>query len=215
MKKYLAMLLALVMVLALTACGETAAPQKQEDSAPAQEQTAPAQESSGETAAPAGSRMEVFVAKYIASGEGYTMVFKMDGNETTAAYKGDNMYMTFEAEGTKAILIKNGDALYLLMPDEKMGIKMDAAPEGMEDISEEMDAQGDYTTGEMEMDGKSYYYEEYTDADGTARYLFDGDMLRYIVATSGSETTQLEIVSVEKGADDSLFTVPDGYNIMG
>ena len=217
MKKLFALLLALVMVLALMGCGQTAAPAKEEpkSDAPAASENAetPAAEPAAEPEI-SGSRLEAFSLKYHTT-TGYTAVFRYEGNDITTVCKGDNFYMDTKTDEGNAILIKNGDGIYMLSPDEKVGVKMSELPDEMEDFSEDIEVEGDYTTGEMDVEGKSYYYEEFTDEDGTTRYCFDGDMLRYIVYNENGETTQVELVSISLDVDESLFTVPGDYTIMG
>lgn len=83
-----------------------------------------------------------------------------------------------------------------------------------------------YETGEEEIKGKKYYYEEYSNASAfyffinandeesiKTRFYFDGDELVYIKNISSEEDVEEELLktNIEYDVDENLFIIPDSY----
>ena len=153
------------------------------------------------------------------SGGAYTMEMKAEYQGTTttmtSAVKDGMIYSKSEMDGATSIMIMKDDAQYLLDPNTKSCMKMDILESSTVEMFSEEAANYEtaVNTGSEELYGKTYDFEEF-DVDGTTvKYYFDGKDLKYIVTSMEGETYTAEIVSMEKGADDSLFEVPGGYTI--
>ena len=154
----------------------------------------------------------------------YTMESKYDVDgmtvESFAAMDGNLMYSKTTMDGMESILLLLEDSQYILDPASKIAIKMSLGADGggldMQAMfaEEEANYETAVSTGDMEVNGKTYFYEEFTVEDSSVKYCFDGDDLKYILTAMDGTTYTMEIVSMEKGADASLFVLPDGYEVM-
>ena len=217
MKKILAILLSLIMVFSLVACGgggeEPAGGEEVNNQVENQEQQ---QE---EIPAASTKTLEYF-QKFLSGGE-YTMEMKTtaEGMEMTmkSAYKGDMIYSESEYAGQKSIMVMKDGYQYIIDHSSKTVMKMQVVDNGavMDMFADEA---ANYETaaasGEMEYNGKSYDYEEFTVEGETVQYLFDGDELKFIKATVEGEEGVVEILSLEKGADAKLFEIPEDYQVI-
>lgn len=111
MKKLIAMLLALVMLLALCACGQTAAPAEQSTAAPAEEPTAePVEEPTDDVGEPVNLIFSIAAVPTDAHGAAQK-VFKetlesiSGGNMTVECYDSGTLY----GQDTEHDALKNGD----------------------------------------------------------------------------------------------------------
>lgn len=208
MKKAIGILLAVLLILnlsiLLTACGGSGGNAEGGDTG----------------GADAANKTMAYFNEYV-SGGAYTMEMKTnyDGTETTmyAAYDNGNMYSESEMDGTKSIMIIKDEYQYILDPNTKTCMKMSVtSSEQVAEMFSEEAAQYEVTadTGTMDIDGKSYDYEAFEVEGETVKYCFDGDDLKYIVMNMEGSEYIAEIISMEKGADASLFEVPDGYTVM-
>ncbi len=138
--------------------------------------------------------------------------------------KDDLFYADATVSGEKILMIRNADGFYMLMPSMMLGLKSTDSSEmdqAIEDIGLFVDIGEDakeekFTTGEMEVDGTKYYYEEFegSEEDGNARFLFEEEDLRYIVLMNGEEIgDKIKIYTLDTQIDDALFKVPEGYTI--
>jgi len=69
-------------------------------------------------------------------------------------------------------------------------------------------------TGTVDIGGVTYEYEEFVVEDTNVKYCFDGSDLKYIITTMDGREYTMEIISMEKGVDATLFEIPDGYTMM-
>ena len=138
----------------------------------------------------------------------------------TQSFKYGNSYIDATAEGEQIVMITKGNEFYMLFPAEKSGIGGTGEGDTEEqDLFVDFSHDDDYTTGEMTIEGKSYYYEEYVEDDGEngtvpVRYCFDGDMLAYIVNYVDEQESFMKVTSFDENVSDSLFEVPSDYEIM-
>lgn len=67
---------------------------------------------------------------------------------------------------------------------------------------------GVFQTGEAEINGEACHFEEFTGPDGKVTYCLSGGGLRYIILSSRSTRTEIEV-----SASDSAthFIIPEGY----
>ena len=154
----------------------------------------------------------------------YTMEskYEMEGMtvESFAAVDGNLMYSKTNMDGMESILLLLEDSQYILDPASKIAIKMSLGADGggldMQAMfaEEEENYEAAVSTGDMDVDGKTYFYEEFTVEDSSVKYCFDGDDMKYILTEMEGTTYTMEIVSMEKGADADLFVLPDGYEVM-
>ena len=218
MKKLIAILLSLIMVFSLAACGgggeEPAGGEEVNNQVENQE------EQQQEEIPAASTKTLAYFQKFLSGGE-YTMEMKTtaEGMEMTmkSAYKGDMIYSESEYAGQKSIMVMKDGYQYIIDHSSKTVMKMQVV-----DNSAVMDMFADeaanYETaaasGEMEYNGKSYDYEEFTVEGETVQYLFDGNDLKIMKANVMGTESIVEIISLEKGADAKLFEIPEDYQMI-
>ncbi len=218
MKKILALLLVFGLIFGLAACGgEKGGSNDPQQGSSGQSEPAPQ---------PAGSRMIALYENCIEDGD-YGMGIEFMEGETSGqmytAVKGDWTYVRMEAEGDVMVFLENDDGLFMISPNEKQALSLgeatDESPTEESDMLEDFDKDEEFTTGEMEVDGQKYYYEEFTDKDEegneyAVRYLFDGEDLKYMISYDEEDPVTVKVVSFDKEADASLFTIPGDYEIV-
>lgn len=59
--------------------------------------------------------------------------------------------------------------------------------------------------------GKEYYGEHFAGYGESITYCYDGDTLKYILSDVGGIIYTVGVISLEKGADESYFMLPDDY----
>ena len=219
MKKLFAILLSLIMVFSLAACGgggeEPAGGEEVNNQAENQEE-----QQQEEKLPEASTKTLAYFQKFLSGGE-YTMEMKTtaEGMEMTmkSAYKGDMIYSESEYAGQKSIMVMKDGYQYIIDHSSKTVMKMQVV-----DNSAVMDMFADeaanYETaaasGETEYNGKSYDYEEFTVEGETVQYLFDGNDLKIMKANVMGTESIVEIISLEKGADAKLFEIPEDYQMI-
>ena len=209
-----AFLMAFVMAFSLTACGGggeagTTEPEQKEAEAVVEDVF--------------GTKTMTYFHKYMLDGA-YTMEsrYEMDGMtvESFSAVDGNLMYTRTKMDGMESIMILLEDAQYILDPASKIAIKMSIGAEGggldMQAMFAEEEANYEVavSTGDVEVNGKTYFYEAFNVEDVDVKYCFEGDDMKYILTEMEGMTITMEIVSMEKGADASLFVLPGGYEVM-
>ncbi len=217
MKKLIAILLSLIMVFSLAACGGGG-----EESAGGEEvnNQVENQEQQQEEIPAASTKTLAYFQKFLSGGE-YTMEMKTaaEGMEMTmkSAYKGDMIYPESEYAGQKSNMVMKDGYQYIIDHSSKTVMKMQVVDNGavMDMFADEA---ANYETavasGETEYNGKSYDYEEFTVEGETVRYLFDGNDLKIMKANVMGTESIVEIISLEKGADAKLFEIPEDYQMI-
>ncbi len=217
MKKLIAILLGIIMIFSLAACGGGETPSGGEEvNNPVENQEQQQQEEM-----PAASTKTLgYFQKFLSGGE-YTMEMKTtaEGVEMTmkSAYKGDMIYSESEYGGQKSIMVMKDGFQYIIDHSTKSVIKMQVLDNGAV-IDMFADEAENYetavATGTTEYNGKTYDYEEFTVMDETVQYLFDGNDLKVMRASVMGAESVVEILSVEKGADATLFEIPEDYQVI-
>jgi len=206
--------MALLMALSMAACGNS---EVEETTEPIQKETEVISE------IVYGTKTMAYFHKYLLDGA-YTMEskYEMDGItvESFAAVDGNQMYSKTSMDGVESILILQEDAQYILDPASKIAIKMSIGAENGGLNTKEMFAEEEenyevaLSTGDMDINGKTYFYEEFIVDDYSVKYCFDGNDMKYILTEMDGTTYTMEIISMEKGADSDLFTIPADYQVM-
>ncbi len=218
MKKLLTLLLCVTFLFSLTACKEEPS-SGGEDALPTEERYEK-EDNITEEEYEAATKTLAYFNKVLSGGE-YTMeyVTYADGMEMKAksAYKADMIYSESEYEGIKSVMIMKDGYQYIIDDSTKTCIKMQiidtAAAADM--FAEEAESyETALNTGTTEYKGKEYYYEEFELMDEKTQYLFDGNDLKIMKASVMGIESIVEIVSLEKGADSSLFEIPEDYQII-
>ncbi len=215
MKKLLAILISLLMVFSLVACGGGG-----EDPAGGEEVQNQVENQQEEQMPEASTKTLAYFQKFLSGGE-YTMEMKTsaEGIEMTmkSAYKGDMIYSESEYGGQKNIMVMKDGFQYIIDHSSKTVMKMQVLDNGavMDMFADEAE---NYETavasGTTEYNGKSYDCEEFTVMDETVQYLFDGNDLKIMKASVMGTESVVEIISLEKGADASLFEIPEDYQLI-
>ncbi len=206
--------MALLMALSMAACGNS---EVEETTEPIQKETEVISE------IVYGTKTMAYFHKYLLDGA-YTMEskYEMDGItvESFAAVDGNQMYSKTSMDGVESILILQEDAQYILDPASKIAIKMSIGAENGGLNTKEMFAEEEenyevaLSTGDMDINGKTYFYEEFIVDDYSVKYCFDGDDMKYILTEMDGTTYTMEIINMEKGADSDLFIIPADYQVM-
>ena len=109
------------------------------------------------------------------------------------------------------VILRTPDKNYLLYPELNNYMEFDGTPY-TNTISFPVD---EFKTGTIKINGRDYYYEEYTDNNITYRYCFDDDgELKFDISTSVSGTITTRRIEYSKDVDYSLFTIPDNYELV-
>ena len=213
MKKLIAILLGIIMVFSLAACGgNTENPSGGEEvNNEVQQQEEQVSEASTKTLA--------YFQKFLSGGE-YTMEMKTTAEGMTVvvktSYKGDATYSESEFDGQKSCVLLKDDFQYIIDHNAKTVMKISALEATVQDVF--ADEAANYETaassGTTEYNGKSYDYEEFTVEGETVQYLFDGADLKIIKANVMGTESVVEIISLEKGADAKLFEIPEDYQMI-
>lgn len=218
MKKLIAILLGVIMVFSLVACGgNTEKPSGGEE---VNNQVENQEEQQQEEIPAASTKTLAYFQKFLSGGE-YTMEMKTtaEGMEMTmkSAYKGDMIYSESEYAGQKSIMVMKDGYQYIIDHSSKTVMKMQVVDNGavMDMFADEA---ANYETaaasGETEYNGKTYDYEEFTVEGETVQYLFDGNDLKIMKANVMETESIVEILSLEKGADAKLFEIPEDYQMI-
>ena len=216
MKKLIAILLGVIMVFSLAACGgNTEKPSGGEEVNNNQ-----IEQQQEEQIPEASTKTLAYFQKFLSGGE-YTMEMKTtaEGMEMTmkSAYKGDMIYSESEYAGQKSIMVMKEGYQYIIDHSSKTVMKMQVVDNGavMDMFSDEA---ANYETaassGTTEYNGKTYDYEEFTVEGETVQYLFDGNDLKIMKANVMGTESIVEIISLEKGADAKLFEIPEDYQMI-
>lgn len=169
----------------------------------------------------------------IFSGEDYVMTLKGktdigEGEEEvtmTVASKGENIYMDVSAPSQHATIMYKNGTTYIISHDEEACVTMQGKDEETfnEDSTfiskeelQELEKQ-EYKIGKETIDGTEYEYEEFKNDEEniTDRYYFSNSDLKYIKSIDEEGNEELmEIVKLSSEVDDSLFSIPTGYEVM-
>ena len=243
MKKLLALILALVLVLSLAACGggddkqsgnENNPPssgQQQEQNTPdlddgenkGVEDASDTQQDGGTTdlSGYLGTKTGKFYSRF-ADGRMYMEYeTEMEGQTMTmiSATDGDRTYSETRMGGTSmGVSIMIGEDMYTIDHASKMVIKMSLGADTQTiagAVLEESDVDmGDLKTGTREIDGKTYDTEEWIVEGASSIMCFDGDELAYMIGAFEGEEMVMKIVEASDKVDDSLFEIPEDYTVM-
>ena len=127
------------------------------------------------------------------------------------------MYSESNMDGMKSVMVMKDGYQYIIDEASKMVMKTQITDNAaLTDMfaSDAADYETAVSSGTTEYNGKSYDYEEFTVEGETVQYLFDGDELKFIKATVEGEESIVEIISLEKGADEGLFEIPEDYQVI-
>ncbi len=220
MKKLILVLFLLVigmtMALFLTACGGDS--ESSEGDAGGEASAEAVQEEAAVEDA-ASTKTLAYFNKYV-SGGAYTMEMKAEYQGTTttmtSAVKDGMVYSKNEMDGVTSIMIMKGDEQYLLDPSTKTCMKMSVLTGDVAEMfsDEAANYETAVNTGSEEINGNTYDFEEFQVEDTSVKYYFDGKDLKYIVTSMEGESYTAEIISLEKGADASLFEIPNDYSVI-
>ena len=136
-----------------------------------------------------------------------------------SASNGDRTYSETKMGGASlGVNIMVGEDMYTIDHASKTVIKMSLQANAQTiagEVLEESDVDmGGFKTGTREIDGKTYDTEELIVEGASAIYCFDGDDLAYIVSSFEGQEAVMKIVEATDKVDDSLFEIPEDYNMM-
>ncbi len=216
MKKWLILLFTLVMIFSFAGCGG------EESEAPADDpvqQEAPAEPE--ELDGFAGTKTGKFYSQFADKKMYMEYETEVEGQQITAitATNGDKTYSESKIGGdTVGVSIIDGDVMYTIDHSSKMVIKMALQADAQTmaaDIMEESDVNMDeLKTGKRTVDGKEYDTEEWHIEGGASIMCFDGDRLAYIIGEVEGTEVIMKIVKISNEVDESLFEIPDDYQMM-
>ena len=218
MKKWLILLLSMTMLFAFSGCGGDGEPAPSDGEQVQQEETA---EEPEELSGFAGTKTGAFYSLF-ADGKMYIEYeTEVEGQVMSmiSATNGDKIYSESRIGGeTAGVSIIDGDVVYAIDHASKMVVKMALQADAQTmaaDILEEEDVNLEtMKTGTRTIDGKAYDTEEWIVEDGASIMCFDGDDLKYIVGIYDGEEIVMKVIEVSDEVDDSLFVIPDDYEMM-
>jgi len=230
MKKFLAAIVAMMLVLSLVSCDDKKDKKNKEETSEtsndsndkSEAKSTPNNKKPGESSAKDDAKKSTASTKLmrfyedLLLDENVTAIMKsnMMGNEVVLTYvRSGDMYYSESKNGPIVMKqIVRDDTQYIIYPGNQIvSVPLKGMPIKPEVINE---AEKEYyekasTSGTTEYNGKSYYYEEFEVAGATARYLFEGDDLKYIIENMAGMELVCEM-SVSSKVDSSLFEVPEG-----
>ena len=221
LKKLFAILLALILIFAMTACGG-------DDPAPGGEEAVePGGDEGNEEEIPEelkgylGTKTGKFYSQFTDDKMYMEYEMEMEGMKMTmiSASKGDKTYSETIIDGVSSgVSIMDGETMYTIDHASKMVMKMELTADAQTiagEILEEEDVDmADLKTGTYTIDGKTYDTEEWV-VDGAASIMcFDGDDLAYMVGVFEGEEMIMKIVEISDKVDDKLFEIPEDYALM-
>lgn len=244
MKRFFTLLLALMLLLSLAACssGDDDKTPSGGDTPPASSQQAPSSGSkpdapsttpdpdpaSGEDPSAAGDLngwLTTKTGKFYSQFTGGRMYMEYETEQegmvmtVISATSGDKTYSETQMDGqSMGISIIDGEDMYVIDHASKMIMKMSLQASGqemMDTMLEEEDVDpADLVAGTREIDGKTYDTEEWAVADGKSILCFDGDQLAYMIGEYEGMEMVIKVIKVSGQVDDSLFELPEGYQMM-
>lgn len=126
------------------------------------------------------------------------------------AYDGDDYAMKTMTDGIESHMILKEKKLYMIDHVEKMVLIINS-----DDYDEDMDIETEGLTfisdGTKDFLGKSYPYEEYSVADGTINYFFEGKKLVGMIIDVEGLVQVLEILEMSENYPAGIFTIPADY----
>lgn len=117
------------------------------------------------------------------------------------------------------MIIKDG-FMYYIMHDAKQYTKMSLQPdtkqEMLADFTDEDYASKLVGSGEKELNGTKYYYEEFNFDESISTLYFDNDNLKYIETsyTDGTPNTLIQVVEISNNVKSSLLNIPSDYTSL-
>ncbi|MGI6721125.1 MAG: hypothetical protein ACOX4I_00995 [Anaerovoracaceae bacterium] len=137
--------------------------------------------------------------------------------------KGEKTYVKASSSGNEIIFIDDDKDYYILSPATKTAVQTDDDTTGLEDAVEtfteipKMIKNAKFKEGTREIGGKTYDTEtlkkDSDDSDESVVFCFDGNDLKYIIASEDGNTVQMKINTLDNKVKDSVFKVPEDYTV--
>ncbi|MCL1803468.1 MAG: hypothetical protein FWG30_07495 [Eubacteriaceae bacterium] len=139
--------------------------------------------------------------------------FEMSGSVFA---KGGSYLMQMQGTPIAMKVLIKGDEAYMINDEAKTAISMSLGSIGV-DMSvamSDMPKASAVSSGEAELDGKKYKYEEYDTGNGIGRFYYDGNSVIAIETNSGDDASMImKISNTSNTVDSSLFEIPSDYTI--
>lgn len=147
----------------------------------------------------------------------YLWVISFSGETLTMATKnGVNYNKTENSESTEVQIYKDAK-VYRVYDANKAYMVYDDTENDcfrVETLKSTGINKDNFKSGKNTVEGKEYYYEEFTAENGQDRYYFDGDELKFIEFIQAGTSTFIKIETAMNSADDSLFVIPEDYELV-
>jgi len=241
MKRFLILALALTLALSLAAClkqeekpsgNGTSPPVTQQTTAPGSQQTTPGTQPTTPGTQPTesepsggdiGSWLDTKIGQFYSqftSGKMYMEYeSEMEGMLITviSATDGDKVYSSSKIDGQiVGETVIDGEYMYAIDHESQTIIKMhNDEPNDTDTLLEEEELDLDtLVKGTRVIEGKTYYTEEWTMDNDKTTLCFDGDKLAYIFYEYEGMELTIKILKVSAQVDESLFQLPEGYQMI-
>lgn len=222
MKRLLTVLIALLMVVSLSGCGNTDTNKDPNTNDPSVSEVNKDPVDVVDMNTYLGTKTGKFYSQFTDGKMYLEYEMEMEGTLITviSATEGDKVYSETLMGGMSAgVTIMDGADMYVIDHASKMVIKManavgQEAMAGTSVIEEEDVDMGDLVRGTREIDGKKYDTEEWIVDGDSAVMCFDGDDLVYIISGFEGEEMMMKIAKFDKKVDPKLFEIPDDYTMM-
>lgn len=132
----------------------------------------------------------------------------------------DNQNFATDIKDAGYGIIVKDNFMYYILHDAKQYTKMTLDPnvkqEMLANFSDDTYVDKFITSGEKELNGTKYYYEEFSFEKEKTTLYFKGDEIKYIESQylDGSSPTLMQIVEISDKANSALFEIPATYNGM-
>lgn len=197
-RRYLTILMALLLALCFAACGST---------------------SEGI------SRTQALFSKYSKeTGVHLGLSMENDGMDTLVElYQlGDNLSLDVTVGEDRFVYIVKDNTLTVLDPANQVSEQMEITDEvqgfletissGVDNILSLGQADVEYQKGTVTIDGVKYETEEVVNDGSTVKFEYrDDGTLAYIITLDGATETEIRITAFDGNVEESRFDIPDGY----
>jgi len=169
-----------------------------------------------------GDYTSEFLSKYIEDGSYYIVQNSIIDGKVTKVEIAVSGEKASEKVGTQVKVI-DGDKLFYVIHDSKAVLTSpvaDSMKEGFTDfISVKTSAEAGsalQNTGEEEVQGEKFKFEEFKNADGViAKYYYDDVTLRYVNITKADGANELiQVEKISEKIPDDMFKVPSDYIVQ-
>ena len=228
MKKSIQMFLVLFLVLGLCGCAdgkETDNPIQNDDIAVQNNDSQQSDENSQQNSEELSAWMKTKTGQFYSQFKDgkMTMEYEMEAEgmvmRVLSVTSGAKVYSETTVDGqSMGATILDEEFMYVIDHSSKTILQMslETSAQAIVDtlIEEETADLNSLVSGTREIDGKTYETEELLDEGSKVVLCFDGNHLAYMIADMDGQEFVMKVIQMSNTADESLFELPEGYDIV-